>query len=184
MHHLRIALAACLTFVYLISSDDVTAADPVRLDGTSHLNRLTRAWVQTAQEVNYHLKVTNEESGSGAGFKHFALGHLDIIKSSRPIRDRERTACQNAGIQTIEVPMARFPSGVEKLRFVVNRESLRREEVRDFLRYCLSDHAQELAAVDAVPLSELDLNDARLIITMAIQNNATEQPPTNEAASQ
>ncbi len=184
MPRLRIARAAFLLFVAMISSGNVMAADPVRVDGTSHLNLLTRAWVQAAQDVNYRLKVTNEESGSGAGFKHFTLGQLDIIKSSRPMKDGERTACQNAGIQTIEVPTARFPSGDAKLRFVVNRKSLHREEVRGFLRYCLSDHAQELAAVHAVPLRELELNDARLIVTMAIQDDATEQPPENEAASQ
>ena len=45
-------------------------------------------------------------SGTGGGFQKFCRGETDISNASRPIRPAEIEACQKAGIEYIEVPIA------------------------------------------------------------------------------
>jgi phosphate transport system substrate-binding protein len=45
-------------------------------------------------------------SGTGGGFQKFCRGETDISNASRPIRPAEIEACQKAGVEYIEVPVA------------------------------------------------------------------------------
>ena len=45
-------------------------------------------------------------SGTGGGFQKFCRGETDISDASRPIRSTEMTACGEAGIDFIELPIA------------------------------------------------------------------------------
>jgi phosphate transport system substrate-binding protein len=50
--------------------------------------------------------VTVGISGTGGGFQKFCRGETDISNASRPIRPTEIDACQKAGIEFIELPVA------------------------------------------------------------------------------
>jgi phosphate transport system substrate-binding protein len=52
------------------------------------------------------VRVTVGISGTGGGFQKFCRGETDISDASRPIRAAEMEACQKAGIQFIEIPVA------------------------------------------------------------------------------
>jgi len=45
-------------------------------------------------------------SGTGGGFKRFCRGETDISDASRPIKDKEKVACKESGIQFVELPVA------------------------------------------------------------------------------
>jgi phosphate transport system substrate-binding protein len=45
-------------------------------------------------------------SGTGGGFQKFCRGETDISNASRPIRPAEIEACQKAGVEYVEVPIA------------------------------------------------------------------------------
>ena len=45
-------------------------------------------------------------SGTGGGFQKFCTGETDISNASRPIRATEIAACQKAGVEYIELPVA------------------------------------------------------------------------------
>jgi len=57
-------------------------------------------------------------SGTGAGFQKFCRGETDVQNASRPIRKSELEACQKAGIQFIEIPVA-----YDALSILVNRQN-------------------------------------------------------------
>jgi phosphate transport system substrate-binding protein len=52
------------------------------------------------------VKVTVGISGTGGGFKKFCRGETDISDASRPISAKEMTACGEAGIKYVELPVA------------------------------------------------------------------------------
>ena len=51
-------------------------------------------------------QVTVGVSGTGGGFQKFCNGETDISDASRPIRPAEIEACQKAGVEYIELPVA------------------------------------------------------------------------------
>jgi phosphate transport system substrate-binding protein len=59
---------------------------------------------QLASEGKY--RVTVGISGTGGGFKKFCRGETHISDASRPIKESERAACREAGIEFIELPVA------------------------------------------------------------------------------
>ncbi len=157
------------------------ADSPVRVDGTSHMADVSRALITAAENTNYLITVENEESGSGGGFKRFSLGLSDINKSARPIKDRERKECTDRKIDFVEVVVGHSRDQSESLRLFVNSESLRRESVRNFLGYCLSDNAQALVASHGKRLSVEELNTSRATLRIAIA--AAKQNPEGSEPS-
>ena len=57
-------------------------------------------------------------SGTGGGFQKFCRGEVDVTNASRPIRAAEIEACQQAGIEFIELPIA-----YDGLAIVVNAKN-------------------------------------------------------------
>jgi phosphate transport system substrate-binding protein len=52
------------------------------------------------------VKVTIGVSGTGGGFKKFGRGETDISDASRPIKDKEKTICEENGISYVELTVA------------------------------------------------------------------------------
>src|SRR6187455_822128 len=52
------------------------------------------------------VEVTVGISGTGGGFTKFCRGEIDIVNASRPIQRAEMKACNKAGVQYVELPMA------------------------------------------------------------------------------
>ena len=77
----------------------------VRIDGSSTVYPVTEAVSEEFQLEN-RTRVTVGISGTGGGFKKFCRGEIDITGASRPILQKEMQACQKAGIEYIELPIA------------------------------------------------------------------------------
>ncbi|MBI5612101.1 MAG: PstS family phosphate ABC transporter substrate-binding protein [Gammaproteobacteria bacterium] len=95
------------------------AADKlVKVDGSSTVFPITEAVAEDFQKANKGLKVTVGISGTGGGFKKFCRGEIDIADASRPILKQEMEACNKAGIQYIELPVA-----YDALTVVINKNN-------------------------------------------------------------
>jgi phosphate transport system substrate-binding protein len=83
------------------------AQDTIQIDGSSTVYPITEAMAEEFQlESDGKYRVTVGISGTGGGFKRFCRGETHISNASRPIKESERTACAEAGIEFIELPVA------------------------------------------------------------------------------
>lgn len=78
----------------------------VSIDGSSTVFPITEAMAEEFQGKHSGVRVTVGVSGTGGGFKKFCSGETDISNASRPIKEVEKEACAEAGIEYIEVPVA------------------------------------------------------------------------------
>lgn len=90
----------------------------VLIDGSSTVFPIAEAMSEEFSIANPGVNVTVGVSGSGGGFKKFCAGETDISNASRPIKDEEVAACEEAGIEFIEVPVA-----FDGLTIVTNQEN-------------------------------------------------------------
>jgi len=81
------------------------AADIIRIDGSSTVYPITQIVAEDFEKAK-QLKVTIGVSGTGGGFKKFCRGETVISGASRPIKETERKACADAGIDFVELPVA------------------------------------------------------------------------------
>ena len=85
----------------------VSAQETIQIDGSSTVYPITEAMAEEFQnESGGKYRVTVGISGSGGGFKKFCRGETHISDASRPIKESERAACADAGIEFIELPVA------------------------------------------------------------------------------
>ena len=78
----------------------------IQVDGSSTVFPISEAVAEEFQKANPNVRVTVGISGTGGGFQKFCRGETDISDASRPIRPAEIEACQKAGIEYIELPIA------------------------------------------------------------------------------
>ena len=106
-HDLKI-LGVATVLGALISAAGVTGADTnIKIDGSSTMYPITDAGAKTFQtDQNGAVKVTVGISGTGGGFTKFCRGEIDIVNASRPIHRKETKACNKAGVEYVELPMA------------------------------------------------------------------------------
>ena len=78
----------------------------VSLDGSSTVFPISEAVAEEFQKVEKSTRVTVGISGTGGGFQKFCRAETDISDASRPISATEVAACDKAGIQYIELPIA------------------------------------------------------------------------------
>jgi ABC-type phosphate transport system substrate-binding protein len=86
-----------------------TAASPdgtVFVSGSSTVEPISNAVAERFKEANAGFNYTVEGPGTGDGFAKFCAGEIDISDASRSIRDDEITACQDAGIEYVELKVA------------------------------------------------------------------------------
>ncbi len=85
----------------------VNASPIVKIDGSSTVFPITEAVAEDFQIANRGaVRVTVGISGTGGGFKKFCRNEIDIVNASRPITHTEMIACQQEGVQYIEMPIA------------------------------------------------------------------------------
>jgi len=83
------------------------AQDTIQIDGSSTVYPITEAMAEEFQLAGGgKYRVTVGISGTGGGFKKFCRGETHISDASRPIKESERAACAEAGIEFIELPVA------------------------------------------------------------------------------
>ena len=78
----------------------------VSLDGSSTVFPISEAVAEEFQKAEQSVRVTVGISGTGGGFQKFCRAEIDISDASRPISATEIEACQKAGIDYIELPVA------------------------------------------------------------------------------
>jgi phosphate transport system substrate-binding protein len=79
----------------------------ITLDGSSTVFPIAEAVAEEFGKANPNSRTpTVGISGTGGGFQKFCRGETDISNASRPIRAAEIEACQKAGVEYVEVPIA------------------------------------------------------------------------------
>lgn len=90
----------------------------IKIDGSSTVYPLSQAMAEEFMKANPGVQVTVGESGTGGGFKKWANGETDISDASRPIKDKEKAAAAEKGIEPVEIPVA-----YDGISVVVNKEN-------------------------------------------------------------
>jgi len=75
-------------------------------DGSSTVFPISEAVAEEFGKVEPDVRVVVGISGTGGGFKKFCNGETDFSDASRPIKDSEREACANSGIEFVEFQVA------------------------------------------------------------------------------
>ena len=84
-----------------------SAGELITLDGSSTVFPIAEAVAEEFGKAHPGARTpTVGISGTGGGFQKFCRGETDISNASRPIRPAEIEACQKAGIEYIELPVA------------------------------------------------------------------------------
>lgn len=78
----------------------------INIDGSSTVFPVTEAVAEEFQKANAGTRVTVGISGTGGGFQKFCRNETDISDASRPISPTEKDACEKAGVQYVELPVA------------------------------------------------------------------------------
>ena len=134
---LMLGVSAALAAGCSDSSDSKNASNAiVRIDGSSTVYPITEAISEEFQR-EHKTKVTVGISGTGGGFKKFCRGEIDLTGASRPILEKEMQACQQAGVQYIEIPVA-----YDALTVVVNPKN-------DFIKSITVDELKTLWGPEA-----------------------------------
>jgi len=108
--------AACSSNGVSSSKEELTGE--VKVDGSSTVFPLTSAASELYAEEQPKVKVPVGESGTGGGFEKFCNGETDISDASRPIKDKEKQACEAKGIKYAELVVAN-----DALTVVVNKDN-------------------------------------------------------------
>ncbi|CAM5204420.1 Phosphate-binding protein OS=Ureibacillus acetophenoni OX=614649 GN=SAMN05877842_102180 PE=3 SV=1 [Ureibacillus acetophenoni] len=87
-------------------------------DGSSTVAPITEALVEIYAEEQPDVKVSSGVSGTGGGFEKFIAGETDFSNASRPIKDEEKAALEEAGIDFTE-----FLVAYDGLTVVLNKEN-------------------------------------------------------------
>ncbi|MDA1347828.1 MAG: PstS family phosphate ABC transporter substrate-binding protein [Chloroflexi bacterium] len=78
----------------------------VEIDGSSTVFPVSEAVAEEFRKVEPKVRVNVGVSGTGAGFKRFNSGEIDISDASRPIKDAEAEAAEQNGIAYLEIRIA------------------------------------------------------------------------------
>ncbi|WP_411954503.1 PstS family phosphate ABC transporter substrate-binding protein [Alkalibacillus sp. S2W] len=95
-----------------------TASGDVAIDGSSTVFPIMEAVSEEFQKSHEDIRVTVGVSGSGGGFEKFINGETDISNSSRSIKEEEKSALEENGIDYTEIEIA-----LDGLSVVVNKEN-------------------------------------------------------------
>ena len=101
-----LAIAAAVGCGGSSSNEQGGAPGDIRIDGSSTVFLLSEAVAEEFTNAGNRARVTVGQSGTGGGFQKFCRGETDISDASRPIRQPEMAACQAAGINFFEIPVA------------------------------------------------------------------------------
>lgn len=111
---LAIPLAATLVLGACSSSDEEADTDTgdgetagvVNVSGSSTVAPISTRVADLFEESGAEATVNVDGPGTGDGFVVFCEGDADITGASRPIKEEELAACEDAGIEFIELEVA------------------------------------------------------------------------------
>lgn len=97
----------------------------ISIDGSSTVAPITEAIAEEFRIEQSRVEAPVATSGTGGGFERFCKGEIDIADASRAIKDAEKQACAQRGVEYVELRI-----GLDGLAIVTSAEN-------KFLR-CLS----------------------------------------------
>lgn len=118
---LALGAAACGSSDSDSSSDTTGAggsgdlAGSIIVSGSSTVEPVSIAVAEKFNETNPGVDIKVDGPGTGDGFKLFCEGETDISDASRPIKDEEAAACEENGIEFIELVV-----GIDGLSVMTN----------------------------------------------------------------
>ncbi|CAA9446722.1 MAG: Phosphate ABC transporter, periplasmic phosphate-binding protein PstS [uncultured Rubrobacteraceae bacterium] len=90
----------------------------IAIEGSSTVLPVTQAAAEAFNQENPDVDITVGGAGTGDGFEAFCSGDTQISDASRPIEEDEIQACQENGVEFIELPVA-----TDALSVVVNPQT-------------------------------------------------------------
>jgi phosphate transport system substrate-binding protein len=78
----------------------------IAIEGSSTVIPITQAAAEAYSGENPDVQITVGGAGTGDGFEAFCSGNTQISDASRPIEADEMQACEEAGVEFIELPVA------------------------------------------------------------------------------
>jgi len=90
----------------------------VQADGSSTVGPFTTLAAERFRNEQPGVRITVGISGTGGGFERFCRGETDLSNASRPIKDEEKTVCEQSGVEYLEFQVAN-----DALTVVVNPEN-------------------------------------------------------------
>ena len=103
---MKILVLCAASVAFACGGNSGVAGDIIRIDGSSTVYPLTVAVVEEFAKAEPAARVDVRFSGTGAGFERFCRGETDIQDASRPIAQKELSACQASHVAFVEVPVA------------------------------------------------------------------------------
>lgn len=78
----------------------------VNISGSSTVEPISISVAELFEDVEPGVTVNVDGPGTGDGFKLFCEGETDISDASRAVKDEEAAACEEAGIEFVEIKVA------------------------------------------------------------------------------
>jgi phosphate transport system substrate-binding protein len=78
----------------------------ISIEGSSTVQPITQAVAEGFAQENPDVQITVGGAGTGDGFEVFCAGETQISDASRPIEPEEQQACEEGGVEYIEIPVA------------------------------------------------------------------------------
>jgi len=78
----------------------------ISIEGSSTVQPITQAVAEGFAQENPDVQITVGGAGTGDGFEAFCAGETQISDASRPIEPEEQQACEEGGVEYIEIPVA------------------------------------------------------------------------------
>ncbi len=95
-----------------------TLSGTIKIEGSSTVGPISSKAREEFNKKFPKVNISVGEQGTSNGFSSFGKKETDISDASRPIKDKELAACNEAGIEFYEMPIA-----YDGLTFVVNKEN-------------------------------------------------------------
>jgi phosphate transport system substrate-binding protein len=88
------------------SGDAGGATGTINISGSSTVQPISSLVAEIFNEDNPDVQIRVDGPGTGDGFALFCAGETDISDASRPIDEEEATACEQAGVNYVELEVA------------------------------------------------------------------------------
>jgi phosphate transport system substrate-binding protein len=155
----------------------------IAVSGSSTVEPISAAAAAEFAAANPEVALTVDGPGTGDGFARFCAGETDISDASRPISAEEVAACEEAGVEFIELQI-----GIDGLSVITSAENTAVECLSFVDLYALlgpdatgiSNWADASAAADEIAGTVTDLGavntpypDAELVVTAPGEESGT-----------
>jgi phosphate transport system substrate-binding protein len=100
------------------TAEKVVLSGSIKIDGSGTVFPVSEAVAEEFLKVAPKVKVTVGESGTGGGFKKFAVGTTDISDASRNIKGSEIALCKQNNIDYVRLTVA-----LDGITVVVNKKN-------------------------------------------------------------